>query len=284
MSENLKTRKIRLTSGQGVLYLVLTVIAIFWVYPFFWMLSASVKTNNEVISAGLNLIPKTFHFENYAATWGYAKFGLYFFNSVIVTVCAVTLVVFMTILSGYVLGRYKFVGKHVTMGIFIASISIPLVSTIIPLFEIIKMMGLVGKLSGLVIAQAGGTHVVFIMLFSSYFQQIPRELEEASTIDGCNFVTTFIRVMAPLAQPMVTTTVIMESIWTWNAFLLPLVLTLNSPKARTLAVGLYAFKGENVVDWSLIAAGGVIAIFPVIICFISCQKYFVNGVAGAVKS
>ncbi|MDR2404197.1 MAG: ABC transporter permease subunit, partial [Spirochaetaceae bacterium] len=122
------------------------------------------------------------------------------------------------------------------------------------------------------------------MLFSSYYKQIPKELEEASVIDGCDFIKTFIRIMLPLARPMVLTTVIMESIWTWNSFMLPLVLTLNYPKSRTLAVGLYAFRGENIVDWGAIAAGGVLAIFPVITGFICCQKYFVNGVAGAVKS
>jgi raffinose/stachyose/melibiose transport system permease protein len=265
------------------MYVILAVIALLWIYPFLWMLSASLKTNNEIISSGLNLIPGKPHFENYAKTWGQANFGRYFFNSLVVTFFSVSLVVFMTILSGYVLGRYHFIGKNFTMAVFVASISIPLVSTIIPVFEIIKSMGLVGKLSGLIIVQAGGTHVVFIMLFSSYFKQIPKELEEAAVMDGCSFVGTFTRIFAPLAKPMVTTTVIMESIWTWNSFLLPLVLTLNSPNSRTLAVGLYAFKGENIIDWASIAAGGVIAVFPIIVCFIFCQKYFVDGIAGAVK-
>jgi raffinose/stachyose/melibiose transport system permease protein len=267
-----------------MLYLILSVVSLCWIYPFFWMLSASFKSNNEIIASELSLIPGEFRLDNYIKTWGQANFGRYFLNSVTVTVFAVLLVVAMTTLSGYALGRYQFIGKNAALSIFIASITIPLASTIIPVFQIIKSLGLLGNLSGLIVAQAGGTHVVFIMLFSSYYKQIPKELEEASVIDGCGFVKTFVRIMLPLAKPMILTTIIMESIWTWNSFMLPLVLTLNYPKSRTLAVGLYAFRGENIVDWGAIAAGGVLAIFPVIICFVFCQKYFVNGVAGAVKS
>lgn len=106
----------------------------------------------------------------------------------------------------------------------------------------------------------------------------------AAKVDGCNFFRTFFNIMMPLTKPIATTVVIMETIWAWNAFMLPLVLTLNNPSSRTLAVGLYAFKGENTVDWTGIAAGGVIAVIPIILLFICLQKYFVEGIAGAVKS
>jgi len=165
-----------------------------------------------------------------------------------------------------------------------SSIAIPLVSTIIPTYEVIKSMKLVGTKLGLILAQAGGAHVIFLLLFSSFFEQIPGELEEAAKVDGCNFFRTFFNIMMPLTKPIATTVVIMETIWAWNAFMLPLVLTLNNPSSRTLAVGLYAFKGENTVDWTGIAAGGVIAVIPIILLFICLQKYFVEGIAGAVKS
>ena len=109
-------------------------------------------------------------------------------------------------------------------------------------------------------------------------------MEEASLIDGCSFPQLFIHIMFPLSKPIMVTVVIMQFIWTWNSFLLPLTLTLNNPNIRTLAVGLYALRGENVVDWTGIAAGASIAVVPVIIIFIACQKYFVDGIAGAVKS
>ena len=270
--------------GKIILYAILIAIGVIWVYPFVWMISASLKSNNEVIAGGLKLIPESPTFENYLRTWNQADFKVYFFNSIVVTVSVVVLTLFMTATAGYVLGRYDFWGKKVLFSVFIASIMIPMVSTIIPVFEIIKGMGLLGTRTGLILAQAGGTHVVFLMLFAGYFRQIPKELEEAAEMDGCNFFRLFGAIMFPLAKPMSITVIIMESIWAWNAFMLPLVLTLNNPSARTLAVGLYAFKGENIIDWSAIAAGGVIAVMPVVILFIFTQRYFVDGVAGAVKS
>lgn len=194
------------------------------------------------------------------------------------------IVLIMTMLAGYAMGRYNFIGKKAIMSIFLGSIAIPLVSTIIPTYEVVKSMHLVGTKTGLVLAQAGGAHVIFLLLFTSFFGSVPKELEEASNIDGCNFFQTFFHIMMPLCKPIATTVVIMETIWCWNAFMLPLVLTLNNPASRTLAVGLYAFKGENTVDWTGIAAGGTIAVIPVIILFIFMQKYFVEGIAGAVKS
>lgn len=170
------------------------------------------------------------------------------------------------------------------MAIFISSISIPLVATIIPVFEVIKSIHLVGTRTGLIISGAGGAHVIFLLLFSSFYQGIPKELEEAAILDGCGFYRTFNCIMKPLSNPVSVTVIIMETIWTWNAFLLPLVLTLNEPKARTLAVGLYAFKGENVVDWTGIAAGASISVLPIIVLFLALQKYVVEGVSGAVKS
>ena len=164
------------------------------------------------------------------------------------------------------------------------SITIPLVFTIIPVYELLKGMGLSKNLLGLILAESGGGHVIFLMLFSGFFASIPKEMEEASLIDGCSFPQLFIHIMFPLSKPIMVTVVIMQFIWTWNSFLLPLTLTLNNPNIRTLAVGLYALRGENVVDWTGIAAGASIAVVPVIIIFIACQKYFVDGIAGAVKS
>ncbi len=265
-------------------HIPLAIIGIIWVYPFLWMISASFKTQPEFFANRLGLIPESPTTENITRIWVKANFGQYFINTVVVTVFAVAIVLVMTMLAGYAMGRYDFVGKKVIMGIFLASIAIPLVSTIIPTYEVIKSMNLVGSRLGLVLAQAGGAHVIFLLLFTSFFQSAPKELEEASKLDGCNFPQTFIHVMMPLCKPIATTVVIMETIWAWNAFMLPLVLTLNNPASRTLAVGLYAFKGENTVDWTGIAAGGTIAVIPVIILFVFMQRYFVEGIAGAVKT
>lgn len=263
---------------------VLIVIGVLWMYPFLWMASASFKTNDEFFANRLSLIPETFTLDNIIRIWTEANFSTYFINTVIVTIFSVIIVLVMTITAGYALGRYDFAGKKVLLSIFLASITIPLVSTIIPTYQVIRSAGLVGTKTGLILAQSGGAHVIFLMLFSGYFQGIPNELEDAAKVDGCTFFKTFWYIMMPLGKPISITVIIMQTIWTWNAFLLPLVLTLNNPSSRTLAVGLYAFKGENTVDWTGIAAGGFISVIPIILLYIFLQKYFVDGIAGAVKS
>lgn len=274
----------RCSIGRLLLYGILTVVAFFWIYPFLWMLSASFKTQNEFFASSVSLFPKSVTVENLVRAWNNANFGVYFKNSVLVTVSVVLIVLFTTALAGYVMGRYNFAGKKVVLSILMASITIPLVFTIIPVYELLKGMGLSKNLLGLILAESGGGHVIFLMLFSGFFASIPKEMEEASLIDGCSFPQLFIHIMFPLSKPIMVTVVIMQFIWTWNSFLLPLTLTLNNPEIRTLAVGLYALRGENVVDWTGIAAGASIAVVPVIIIFIACQKYFVDGIAGAVKS
>lgn len=170
------------------------------------------------------------------------------------------------------------------MAIFIASTTIPLVFTVIPTYELLKALGLSQSLLGLILAESGGGFVIFLMLFASYYRALPKEPEEAAIIDGCNFIQVYHRIMFPLAKSVMVTVVIMRFIWTWNSFLLPLVITLNNPKIRTLAVGLYALRGENVVDWTGIASVATIAIIPVLLIFILLQRYFVEGISGAVKS
>lgn len=273
-------RNAKKTGTHGLLLL----LGLIWIYPFLWMVSASFKSQSEFFGNRLGLIPQAPTWENVVRIWEKANFSTYFINTVIVTALAVIIVLIMTMQAGYAMGRYHFVGKKVIMAIFLSSIAIPLVSTIIPTYEVVKSMNLVGTRMGLVLAQAGGAHVIFLLLFTSFFQSVPKELEEAAKVDGCNYFRTFFSIMMPLSKPIATTVVIMETIWTWNAFMLPLVLTLNNPASRTLAVGLYAFKGENTVDWTGIAAGGTIAVIPIILLFIFLQKYFVEGIAGAVKS
>lgn len=276
--------KIKHMAGRSVLYLILSVFAFVWVYPFIWMITASFKTQDEFWGSGLNIFPQNPTLDNFIRSWNNANFSQYFSNTIIVTISSVIIVLLCTSAAGYALGRYMFPGKKVVLGIFMASITIPLTFTIIPIYELLNGLHMTNSLLGLIIAECGGSHILFLMLFSSFYTSIPNEMEEAAIVDGCGFLQTYFKIMFPLGKPVIVTVVIMQFIWTWNSFLLPLVLTLSKPELRTLAVGLYALKGEHVVDWTGIAAGASIAVIPVIILFICLQKYFVDGIAGAVKS
>ena len=276
----LKAARVR----EIVTTLILIPVTLLWIYPFLWMVSAAMKTNDEIFRSGLNLIPQVLSFENFERAWVQANISQYFFNTVFIAVGSVMVVIFTTGLMGYVLGRYRFPGKRFIIGLFVATVFMPQGYTIIPVFELISNLGLSGTLAGVILAQSGGAHVIFILLFAGYFNQIPRELEEAPVVDVAGYARDFFQIMLPLAKPIIATIVIMQFIASWNDFLLPLVLTLAQPDLRTLSVGMYALRGEYFTDWSGMAAAATIAIIPVIIVFLLMQRYFIEGLAGAVKS
>ena len=282
VAQNTKAR-IRRKGLSVFKYALLTFIALIWIYPFVWMFSASFKSNGELFADKLQLIPDEFVLENYVRAWKTANFSQYFVNTVLITIATVIIVLIVTCMMGYALGRYAFKGKRAILAIIAASMFIPMGFNLIPVFELINNLGLVNSRWGVILAEAGSLNVVFVMLFSSCFAQIPKELSEAAEIDGCGYVRIFLQLMLPLSKPIIGSVIIMQFIWTWNAFMMPLVLTLNNASIRTLAVGLYSLKGELMMDWAGIAAGGSIALIPVIVLFVSLQKFFVNGIAGAVK-
>jgi raffinose/stachyose/melibiose transport system permease protein len=268
---------------KSVSYLFLGLLGIIWIYPFIWMVSASLKTNNEYITSGLRLIPEKLQFANYARAWETASFSMYFFNTVIVSVLVVVIVIGVCALTGYALGRYSFPGRLLFLTTVSATLFMPKGYTIIPIYTLINTLGLNNSLAGIILAEAGSAHVLFILLFTAHFRGLPKELEEASELDGCGFLRTFIQVFLPLSKPIIATTGILQFMWTWNSFLVPLVLTLSKPELRTLGVGMYQFVGEHSIDWTGMAAGASISLLPIITVFILFQRYFVEGVAGAVK-
>ncbi len=262
--------------------LILAPLCFGWIYPFLWMVSAGFKTSDEIFS-GLGLLPKHPQPANFARAWNGAHIGQYFLNTFIVTVGSVLIVLVTVSMIGYVLGRYQFPGKKLLIIAYAVTVFLPEGYTIIPVFELVNKLHLANSLAGVTLAQAGGAHVVMVLLFAGYFGQLPKEMEEAAVIDGAGFFRVFFEIMLPLAKPVVATTIILQFMHSWNAFLVPLVLTLSRPDLRTLAVGIYAFQGEYFTDWSGMAAAATISLTPIVILFFFLQRYFVQGIAGAVK-
>ncbi|MFD1716712.1 carbohydrate ABC transporter permease [Georgenia deserti] len=265
-----------------LLTIVLVPAAALWLYPVLWMVSASLKTNTTIFSS-MGLIPEAPEWENYTRAWWTANIGPYFWNTLLITAATIAIVVITTAMIGYVLGTFPFPGRRIVMVLMIATLFLPEGYTIIPIFDLIRSLGLSTSLAGIVLAESGGAHVMIILLFAGYFRQLPRELIEASRIDGAGFLRTFWTVMLPLAKPVLATAIIMTLMRVWNSFLIPLVLTLTRPDQRTLAVGVYAFQGENATDWTGMAAASTISMLPIIIAFLLLQRYFVEGIAGAIR-
>ncbi|WP_431914889.1 carbohydrate ABC transporter permease [Nonomuraea jabiensis] len=262
----------------------LAIGCLIWIYPFLWMVSASFKTSAEVFTKGLDLLPDTPEWANYERAWVEAEFGKYLLNTVIVTVCTVVVVVVRCAMTGYVLARHEFRGRKIIMGVLVATLFVPAGYTIIPLVDLSQKLGLLNSLTGVVLAMSGAANVAAILLYFGYFRGIPKELTEAALIDGAGFATIFFRVMLPLAKPVTATVTVLTFLSTWNAFFLPLVFTFSRPDLRTVSVGMLAFVGENATDWSGMAAAATISLLPVVVLFIVLQRYFIEGIAGAVKS
>jgi raffinose/stachyose/melibiose transport system permease protein len=279
----------RITNPAGLAWRVvgfaaLAMFCLVWIYPFLWLLSASLKTPMEIFSKGLNLMPDTPVWENYTRAWVTAGFQGYMFNTLIVTVGTVALVIFHTALTGYVLGRYDFIGRRLVIGVLAATFVIPAGLTIIPIVDLASALGLINGPWGIILALAGSGQSAAILLYAGYFRGLPKELEEAATVDGASFLRTFFSVMLPLAGPVTATVGVLTFLGAWNAFLVPLVFTFGAPDLRTLPVGMLAFVGTNETDWSGMAAAATISLVPVIAFFFVVQRYFVEGISGAVKA
>jgi len=266
-----------------VVHLLLFILALIWIYPLIWTVASSIKTDSEFMSGGLKLLPEIAQWHNYERAWKTAHFDTYFTNSVVLTVSVVIIVVFISSLMGYSLGRVQFPGRKLLMGLFVITIFIPKGYTIIPVYMLIKWSGMLNTMPGLILVESSGSHIIFILLFTAFFATIPKELEETAEIDGCGFVGTYYKVILPLSLPIIATVAIVQFIYTWNSFFVPLIFTLGAPELRTLAVGMYNFSDDLHTDYPGMAAGASIALIPIITVFLFFQRYFIEGISGAVK-
>lgn len=266
--------------------LVLLVVSFIWTYPFWWSVFSALKTQGDMFSAGARLLPKEgnisdWQWQNFEHAWEQASFNEYFVNTVIYAVSATLIVLVVSAMCGYVLARYRFLGRNLIYAVVMGTLFIPIASIILPQFNLIKSLGLLNTRVGVILALSGGG-ALYVLLFTSFFSTIPEEIFDSAKIDGANFFQQFMLAL-PLAKPIIATVVIFQFMQTWNEFNVPLVFTLGKPELRNLAVGMYAFQGEHAMDWTGFAAGTVISIIPVLLVFFLFQGYFVRGLAGAVK-
>jgi ABC-type glycerol-3-phosphate transport system permease component len=261
---------------------ILLIIGVVWVYPFLWAVSGAFKTQIGLFTSGISLIPDQLDLSNFQRAWVTAGFGQYFFNTLFYSCAATVIELFKSALCGYVLARYRFPGRNLLYVLIVGTLFIPLTSIILPQFLVVEALGLLNTQAGVILAFSGASGALYVLLFTNFFQALPEDLFDAAKVDGANFVRLFWLVL-PLTRPVIATVVIFNFIATWNDFNIPLIYTLSQPDLRNLAVGMFAFQGENSFDWTGFAAGTVISFIPVLIVFLAFQGYFVRGLSGAVK-
>jgi raffinose/stachyose/melibiose transport system permease protein len=267
--------------GRWVTYLILTIVLIGYLYPFWWIFTGSLKSNKELFANPFGL-PQQIHWENYADAWEKANFSQYFFNTIYITVATVLLTNLFAGMAGYAM-RFNFPGKKLLQSIIVLTMFLPAGYTIIPTFQIMLALHLTNTREAVIILITAGMTGFTTFLYWGYFTTLPREMEESAMMDGANFWQTFWHIMFPLARPMTATVTLLTMLAAWNDFFTPLIFTLNRPDLRTLPIGIYRFLADHQMDWSPMLAASLISFLPIVIVFIFLQRYFVEAIAGAVK-
>lgn len=268
---------------QAMTYVILLFVVAIAVFPAIWMLSTSIKLPTEQYDIPPQIIPDTPTMSNYANVLTNSKMFDAFVNSAIITISVVAITLFVSILAGYGLSRYKFRGHGALKIALLFGQMIPSVVIIIPLYFLVSKTGLLDTHFSLVMADMALTIPMGVIMLSSFFETVPKELEEAAKIDGCTGIGALFRVVLPIAKPGLISVAIYTYIHAWEEFLFALNLS-TSTKTRTLPIAIHMFAGEFSVDWGATMAASAVVAFPVLLIFLACNKYFVKGMAdGAVK-
>lgn len=250
--------------------------------PFVVTIFASLKTGPELVQGILSL-PDEAQWGNYREAWVQGRFGRFFSNSVIVAAAVVIPSLFLSTLTGYAFARFRFRGSGLAFGYLLLGLVIPLQAMVVPLYYVLRELGMLDSLIGLILPQIAMSMSFGTLLMRQAFVSVPRDIMEASIVDGANSWQSLWQVMFPLSRPMVGTVGLMFFIWTWNEFMLPLVVNIN-PRYHTLPVGLMYFQDRWTANIPLIAAGATIIFLPLMLVFIIFQRQLIDGITqGAVK-
>jgi len=264
-----------------ILYFVLSLIAAITIFPFFLMVMTSLKSGGALITQLSQLIPHEITFQNYVDVWKDDNFGLYFLNTFIITVATVVGNIVLDSMVAYALSRKNFTGRHLILKIIVSSMMIPVQVQLIPIFVLMHRLHLYDTLWALILP--GIVQGFGIFLMKQYFDGLPHALDEAALIDGASDWQIFWRVLMPLAKPALAVLVINTSLTSWNAFLLPLILT-ASKRNRTLALGLALYQSQYGIDYVHSMAAASISSLPILAIFLIFQRNIIAGLTrGAVK-
>lgn len=271
-------KKYFLTGGAWALLILLSFL---FLMPIIWVIGSSFKSTGELFSWPPSLFGKNPSLSNYRKALEEGHFGIYFFNTVFTSLVATILTILVNLMSGYAFAKYRFKGDKILFGVVLATLMIPLEVIMIPIFKVIVATNLYNSLWGLIIPAVASPTAVFLV--RQYYVGIPDAYMEAARIDGASEGSILLRIMIPLAKPVISVLCIFSFMWRWNDYLWP-KLVINSKERYTIQLALANYSGEYSVDWNGLLAMSVISMIPVIIVFVTLQKYIIGGMtAGGVK-
>ncbi|WP_053228381.1 carbohydrate ABC transporter permease [Spirochaeta cellobiosiphila] len=258
------------------LYILLIGISFTMIMPFLWMLSSSFKLDKDVFRYPIEWIPSNPHWENYALIWTRIPYLTFILNTFKLTIIITLLQLASSSFAAYAFAKLKFKGRDILFLAYVGTIAIPWQVYMVPQFIMMRGFGLVNTHMALIVLQAFSAFGVFMM--RQFYMNVPNELLNAARIDGLNEYSIYSKIMLPLSTPAIATLTIFTYVFVWNDFMGPLIY-LNSEKLKTIQLGLRMFIAEYSADYGLIMAASMISLIPVIILFISLQKFFIESVA-----
>lgn len=277
--------KARTRFSHGLMYVVLTIVAIVMLYPVVYVLCGSLKTNLQLMAGG-SLLPTTWEWGNFAEVWEKANFAQYTFNSVFIAVFSTAGAVILSSLTAFCLARCDFPGRRVLRALYMVTMFIALGAvTLRPLYTLAVQTGLQNSLWPIILITIGaqGNN---IFLVTKFFSGLPKELDEAAILDGCGPFTLYRKVLLPLLKPILATVALFQFRIAWNDYITSSVFTMTTPELRPLTVGVVQLKygASAASEYHLMMAGAAISIIPMLIVYLLCNRYFVEGTtSGSVK-
>ncbi len=261
-------------------FIFLTVFAILALFPFYWMLVNSFRSNDQIYSNALGF-PEQINFDNFVRAWQVGNIGTYFFNTLFVSVVAVALILVISAMAAYVLAKVW--NSKVLYLLFSLGLMIPAHTIIVPLFSIFNKVGLTNNFLSIILSYLAMELSLSIFILKGFMVALPKELDEAATIDGCSRTGAFFRVILPISLPGLATVGILAFLFCWNEFLIPLVLITKS-EMKMLSQGIQDLNGQYVSELGVMFAGVVMMALPVVVVYLIFQEQVIRGmVAGAVK-
>lgn len=274
--------------SKVLLYIFILIVLMFTLLPLAYTISASLKSNQEIMLGGSHLIPRELSLDNFSKAWSLGHFGRYTLNSIFVSFFSVIGVLINSTMAAYVFARSRFPGRKILLGLYLGTMFISAGAIILfPLVTVLAKLGL-NNLGGVIINNIFGLNVVYLFLAMGYFRTINKEIDNAAEIDGCSFFRIYWNIIIPLAKPMLATIALVSFRQAWNDWLLPMVLTIGSSSRYTLSVGVVSLRnvgGEGASQWNLMMAGAVFSIIPIVIVYLFLNRYFISGLtSGSLKT
>lgn len=258
------------------------ILAVLFCVPLYITFVNAFKTYTEVVTSTVAL-PKIFQFENFSTVWDQINFSGVFMNSLIITVVSVSGILLISSAAAYQIVRNPGLVSNMIFLAILSSMIIPFQTMMVPLVKVARDLNLIDSILGIIVMYWGFGIPLALFLYHGFIKSVPRELEEAASIDGSSTVGIYFRILLPLLKPITTTIAILHSLWIWNDFLLPLI-TLSSEENKTIPLAASVYFGQYTNEWHLAMAALAMAITPIIIFFLFMQRYIIQGItAGAVK-